>query len=102
MQQAACNAQEAATGAYEESNIHCPNPLHIGGMQQIRQRAARTAAHASGAKCCAVGAPEPRLDRTTRCETRDRLRGRAGGRSGIGEAGWAAAARQRGSMPSLQ
>jgi hypothetical protein len=61
MQQAACDAQEAATGACEESNIHCPNPLHIGGMRQIRQRAARTAARASGAKCCAVGAPEPRL-----------------------------------------
>ena len=59
MQQAACDAQEAATGAYEESNIHGPNPLHIGGgMRQIRQRAARTAARASGAKCCAVGAPE--------------------------------------------
>jgi hypothetical protein len=32
--------------------------LQIGGMRQIRQRAARTAARASGAKCCAVAHPE--------------------------------------------
>jgi hypothetical protein len=37
-------------------------------------------------------------NRTTRCETGDRLRNRASGRSGIGEAGWATAAGQRGSM----
>jgi hypothetical protein len=56
-----------------------------------------TAARASGAKCCAVGARSTRnttRNRTTRCETGDRLRNRAEGRSGIGEAGWAAADRK--------
>ena len=100
MQQAACDAHKAATGAYEESNIHCPNPLQIGGMQHFRQRAGSNAAHASGAKCCAVGAPEPRpatgpraVRRETVCATV--LVGAAASERRDGP-------RQRGSMHSLQ
>ena len=92
VQQTACGGQEAARGAYEESNIQRPSPLHMrhAADQTMRstQRAPQHVRLLEGSGPSCTQHPHYDTQPNMRCEAGDRLRGRAGGHSGIGEAGW--------------